>query len=182
MKIVLLNAATLPIYCPELADLLLDAQQGGSLVGYQRAASRQDAESRFWRLRDELQKGERLIWIARDERGVMGCISLQLDMQPEALNRGTIKLLLVHRRGRRTGIGKKLLAELEKGAYAHQRGVLSLEVQAGSAAEAFCRAHGYRCLGQMPDYLCSADGYYHPAAIYFKRLFAANQSVRPIAS
>ncbi len=39
MKIVLLNAATLPVYCPELADLLLDTLQGGASVGYQRATS-----------------------------------------------------------------------------------------------------------------------------------------------
>lgn len=182
MKIVLLNAATLPVYCPELADLLLDTLQGGASVGYQSAASHQEAESNFYRLRDELQKGERLIWIARDEQGVVGCISLALNIQPEALNRGTIKLLLVHRRARRKGVGKKLLAELEKSACARQRGVLSLEVRAGSGAEAFYRSQGYRCLGEMPDYLCSADGYYHPAAIYFKRLFAVNQTVRSIAS
>ncbi len=71
-----------------------------------------------------------------------------LNMQPEALNRGTIKLLLVHRRARRKGVGKKLLAELEKSACARQRGVLSLEVRAGSGAEAFYRSQGYRCLGK----------------------------------
>lgn len=182
MKIVLLNAATLPVYCPELAQLLLDALHSGASVGYQRPISQQEAESSFYRLRSEVEKGERLIWIARDEQGVSGSVSLQLNMQPEALNRGNIKLMLVHRRARRTGVGKRLIAELERVACARQRGLLSLEVLAGSAGEAFYRSQGYRCLGEVPDFLCSADGYYHPAAIYFKRLFAVNQMVRSIAS
>ena len=63
-----------------------------------------------------------------------------------------------------------------------QRGLLWLETPSGSAAEVFYRSQGYRCLGEIPDYLCSADGYYQPAAIYFKRLFAVNQFVRSIAS
>lgn len=182
MKIVLLNAATLPVYCPELAELLLDALHSGASIGYQCAISQQEAENAFSRLRNELETGERLIWIARDERGVAGSVSLQFPMQPEALNRGNIKLLLVHRRVRRTGIGKKLLAELEKTACMRQRGLLWLETPSGSAAEVFYRSQGYRCLGEIPDYLCSADGYYQTAAIYFKRLFAVNQFVRSIAS
>lgn len=182
MKIVLLNAATIPVYCPELAQLLLDALHSGASLGHERTLGRQEAESRFYALRSELERGERLIWIARDEQGVVGSVSLYLPMQPEALNRGNVKLLLVHRRARRTGIGKKLLAELEKTACARHRGLLSLEVQAGSAGEAFYRAQGYRCLGQIPDFLSSSEGYYHPASIYFKRLFAVNQTVRSIAS
>ncbi|WP_039054660.1 GNAT family N-acetyltransferase [Enterobacter sp. Bisph1] len=182
MKIVLLNAATLPVYYPELAHLLLDALHSGASLGYPRTISRQEAESLFYALRSELEKGERLLWIARDEQGVVGCISLQLPLQSEALNRGNIKLLLVHRRARRTGIGKKLLTEVEKTAWTRQRGLLSLEVQAGSVGEAFYRSQGYRCLGEMPDFLGSSDGYYHPAAIFFKRLFAVNQTVRSIAS
>lgn len=182
MKIVLLNAATLPVYCPELAELLLDTLHSGASVGYQRTISQQEAESVFSCFRNELEKGERLIWIARDEQGVAGSVSLQLPVQPEARNRANIKLLLVHRRARRTGVGKKLLAELEKTACQYHRGLLSLETPAGSAAEAFYRAQGYRCLGEIPDFLCSAEGYYQSAAIYFKRLFAVNQNLRSLAS
>jgi acetyltransferase len=182
MKLVQLNAATLPVYCPELAELLLDTLHSGASVGYQRTISLQEAESAFSHFRNELDKGERLIWIARDEQGLAGSISLQLPAQPEALNRANIKLLLVHRRARRSGVGKKLLAELEKTACMRQRGLLSLEVPAGSAAETFYRSQGYRCLGEIPDYLYSAGGYYQPAAIYFKRLFAVNQFARSIAS
>lgn len=182
MKIVPLNAATLPIYYRELATLLLDSIASGAPVGYQRSLAREEAESIFYRLRNALDKGEVLLWIARDEQGLVGFVKLEPGLEAGALNRAVIKSLLVHRRARRQGVGKKLIAALEKAALINHRGLLSLEVQAGTPAEAFYRAQGYRCLGELPDYACSQDGFYHPAAIYYKRLFAVNQFVRAAAS
>lgn len=182
MKIVPLNAATLPVYCRELGALLLDAIESGASVGYQSGTSREDAESAFYRLRGALDKGDLLIWIARDERGLLGTVRLELSNESEGLNRATPKLLLVHRRARRQGIGKQLITAMENAATTHHRGLLCLDVQASTSAEAFYRAQGYRCLGELPDYICSSDGYYHPAVIYYKRLFAVNQFAQCRAS
>ncbi|WP_202308596.1 GNAT family N-acetyltransferase [Dryocola clanedunensis] len=181
MKIVALNAATLPIYYRELATLLLDSMASGASVGYQQPLSREEAENTFYRLRSALDKGELLMWIARDEQGLVGFVRLELCLEPDGLNRAVIKSLLVHRRARRRGIAKQLITALEKAALANHRGLISLDIQAGTPAEAFYRAQGYRCLGELPDYLRSQDGYYHPAVIYYKRLFAVNQVIRAIA-
>lgn len=182
MKIVPLNAATLPVYCRELGALLLDAIESGASVGYQSGTSREDAESAFYRLRGALDKGDLLMWLARDERGLLGTVRLELSNESEGLNRATPKLLLVHRRARRQGVGKQLITAMEKAATTHHRGLLCLDVQASTPAEAFYRAQGYRCLGELPDFICSSDGYYHPAVIYYKRLFAVNQFAQRIAS
>lgn len=182
MKIVPLNAATLPIYCRELASLLLDSIAGGASVGYQHALSLEEAERTFYRLRSALDKGEILMWIARNEQGLMGTVRLELCGESDGLNRAAIKSLLVHHRSRRQGIARQLIKALEKSAIEHHRGLLCLDIQASTPAEAFYRAQGYRCLGELPDYVCSLDGYYHPAVIYYKRLFAVNQFVRAIAS
>ncbi len=181
MKIVPLNAATLPVYCRELADLLLDSIASGASIGYQQTLSHEEAESSFYRLRGALDKGEMKMWIARDERGLLGVIRLELCHEADGLNRATIKSLLVHQRARRQGIGKQLISALEKAAFVQHRGLLFLDLQAGTPAEAFYRAQGYRCLGELPDYICSHDGFYHPAVIYYKRLFAVNQFARIIA-
>lgn len=182
MKIVPLNAATLPVYCRELGSLLLDSIESGASVGYQPGTSREDAESAFYRLRGALDKGEQLMWIARDERGLLGSVRLELCNESDGLNRAVPKCLLVHRQARRQGIGKQLIAAMEKTAITHHRGLLCLDIQASTPAEAFYRAQGYRCLGELPDYICSPDGYYHPAVIYYKRLFAVNQFMQRIAS
>lgn len=182
MQIVPLNAATLPIYYRELATLLLDSIAGGASVGYQHSLSREEAESTFYRLRGSIDNGELKMWIARDEHGLMGMVRLELCDDPDGLNRATIKSLLVHSRMRRKGIGRQLISTLEQAAHTHHRGLLFLDIQAGTPAEAFYRAQGYRCLGELPDYVRSQDGFYHPAVIYYKRLFAVNQHEHAIAS
>ncbi|MNU03740.1 Acetyltransferase [compost metagenome] len=74
------------------------------------------------------------------------------------------------------------MKSLEKMALEIRRGLLYLDTQAGSAAEGLYRSLGYRCLGEIPDYAAAPDGYYHPTAIYYKRLFAVQQPSRAAAS
>lgn len=181
MRIVQLNAATLPVYCHELASVLLDAINSGASVGYQQQLTQEEAERTFWQMRPELDNATRLLWIARDEQGVQATVSLLLNRQPDALNRAEVKSLLVHRRARRTGIGRKLVGELEHAALRHHRGLIYLDAQARSPAESFWRGLNYRILGELPDYACSPDGYYRPAVIYYKRLFTATSTLRTVA-
>lgn len=182
MKIVQLNASTLPIYRGELANLLLDAVSHGASVGYRNSLTRDGAENEIHDLGPALEKNELLLWIARDKAGVVGSVQLSLCQKPNGRNRGEIQKLLVHSQARRQGVGKSLLMALERTAYQIERGLLYLDTQSGSPAEAFYRAGGYRCLGELPDYACTPDGYYHSTVIYYKRLFAVNQQLRAIAS
>lgn len=182
MKIVSLNVATLPVYRGELADLLIDAVAKGASIGYQSPVSHEEAESYFHSLRPSIAKGERMLWIARDFEGVVGSVQLELCQKSNGQNRAEIQKLLVHSHARRMGVGRKLMQVLEKTALQQQRGLLYLDTQAGSPAEMFYRALGYRYLGELPDYACTPDGYYHPTAIYYKRLFAVNHIGRAIAS
>lgn len=183
MKIVLLNAATLPIYQSELASLLVDAVTHGASVGYNtRALSLEDAENYYHSLHPVIAKGGLLLWIARDEIGIIGTIQLDLCQKTNGLNRAEVQKLLVHSRSRRTGVGHKLIIAVENTAVQLRRGLLYLDTQAGSPAESFYRAQGYRCIGELPDYACTPDGNYHSTAIYFKRLFAVNQPHTAIAS
>ncbi|CNF33930.1 GNAT family N-acetyltransferase [Yersinia kristensenii] len=183
MKIVLLNAATLPIYRSELASLLIDAVSHGASIGYNtRTLSQEEAESYYHGLRPAITKGTLLLWIARDDAGIVGTIQLDLCQKTNGLNRAEVQKLLVHSRSRRAGIGHKLIIEMENMAIQLRRGLLYLDTEAGSPAESFYRAQGYRCMGEIPDYACTPDGHYHPTAIYFKRLFHVNQKYSAIAS
>ncbi|NDL66082.1 GNAT family N-acetyltransferase [Acerihabitans arboris] len=182
MKIVQLNAATLPVYRSELAGLLMDAVARGASVGYTNPLTQDEAEGYIHGLRSSIAKNDLLLWIARDERGIVGSIQLDLCRKPNGQNRAEIQKLLVHSHARREGIGKSLISALERTAREQQRGLLYLDTQSGSPAEAFYRALGYRCLGEIPDYACTPDGYYHPTVIYYKRLFAVNQQLNAVAS
>ncbi|WP_131867995.1 GNAT family N-acetyltransferase [Biostraticola tofi] len=182
MKIELLSAATLPAYRGSLAALLIDAVSHGASVGYKSILSQEEAESYFHSLRPDIAKNNLLLWIAHDHHGLAGSIQLELCQKPDGRNRAEIQKLLVHSRNRRKGVGKELLKVLERTSLAQRRGILHLDTEAGSAAESFYRAQGYRCLGEIPDYACSPDGIYRPTVIYYKRLFAVNQHVGSIAN
>ncbi|MBQ4769769.1 GNAT family N-acetyltransferase [Pectobacterium versatile] len=182
MKTVQLNAATLPVYREELTSLLIDAVEKGASVGYHSPLSHKEATEYFHSLQTSVASGERMLWVARDEDGVVGSVQLELCQKPNGKNRAEIQKLLVHSRTRRAGIGRLLIQLLEQSALSQQRGLLYLDTQAGSPAEAFYRALGYRHLGELPDYACTPDGYYHPTAIYYKRLFAVNGLGKAIAS
>ncbi|MBP2169260.1 ribosomal protein S18 acetylase RimI-like enzyme [Erwinia toletana] len=182
MKTVLLNATTLPHYRSELAALLIDAVASNAPPGYQQLKTREEAESYFHSLRSDMAKGERLLWIARDAQGVTGSVQLEICQKPDGQNRAEIQNLLVHTRARRQGMAKMLINTLENSAAELQRGLLFLNTRADSPAEAFYRAQGYRCIGEIPDYASASDGYYYPAVIYYKKLFAVNQLIRSVAS
>ena len=49
----------------------------------------------------------------------------------------------------------------------HKRGLLYLDTEAGSEAEAFYRSQGYTRAGEIPDYACGPDGTYRPTALYY---------------
>lgn len=178
MKIVLLNDATLPVYRRELALLLTDAVANGASLGYDTQIDHYDAECYFHSLRPLIAKGELLLWIARDEHRVIGTVQLSLCQKPNGRNRAEIQKLMVHSSARRLGVAHQLIITLEKSAMQAHRGLLYLDTQAGSAAEAFYRTEGYRCMGEIPDYACTPDGQYHPTAIYYKRLFSVVQPAK----
>lgn len=178
----MLNAASLPAYRRELASLLLDAESNRSRSGYPALRRREDAESYVHSLRASLAKGERFLWVISHQNSVVGSIQLEVCNRPGGNNRAEIQQLLIHSRYRRLGAATALLQALEEQAINRQRGLLYLDVPAGSPAEAFYRVRGYRSLGELPDYDCSSDGYGHPAVIYYKRVFALNQVLTSIAS
>ncbi|AJI82508.1 putative acetyltransferase [Yersinia enterocolitica subsp. enterocolitica WA-314] len=133
MKIVLLNAATLPIYRSELAHLLIDAVSHGASIGYgTRDLSQDEAENYYHSLHPAITKGTLLLWIARDETGVVGTIQLDLCQKPNGLNRAEVQKLLVHSRSRRAGVGHKLVIEMENTAVQLRRGLLYLDTEAGA--------------------------------------------------
>lgn len=142
MKIVMLNAATLPVYRDELAHLLIEVSTQGTAVGLPSILDQKEAEDTFHDMRPALLRNEQLLWIARDAHGLAG--ALILDLAPLPLQ-AEVSTLLVCSRARRHGVGHLLLRESEYMAQGLKYTLLSSDMQSGSGAEAFYRAQGYRC-------------------------------------
>lgn len=170
MKIVLLNAATLPIYHEELAHLLNDANAGSLPGTLSNELSPSASETFFHHLREEMSKNNRLLWIARSEQGLIGTVQLELASNGVSPQCGTVSTLVVDTSARRQGVAKQLMRELESTAFSLRRGLLSLDILAGTPAEAFYQAQGYQCSGKTPAETSASYSSRHRGRVYFKQL------------
>lgn len=176
MKIIMLNAATLPVYRDELARLLVEANSQGASAGFPHVMEQKQAEDSFHDLRPALSQNEVLLWIARDEQGVVGTVQLDLAGKTELSHQGEISTLLVCSRARRRGVGRKLMRVLENTAQDLRCTMLSSDMQSGSEAEAFYRSQGYRCIECRHD----TTGYSRKKeVVYYKQLSLFNPASYP---
>jgi acetyltransferase len=165
------EANALPAQQEALVDLLIDAVEHGSSVGFLLPLSRDEAGHYWDGLAPSVAAGSRLLWTAADAAGIVGTVQLEPVMKKNGINRAEVQKLLVHSRARRGGVGRELMRTLEVRARALGRGLLYLDTEAGSGAEAFYRALGYNFIGGLPEYACSPEGEWRANAIYYKTLF-----------
>lgn len=153
-----------------LIALLRDAVAGGASVGFLPPLDAAEAR-RYWEgVIGELGAGERILLAARDAGGLAGAVQLALPAKPNASHRADVQKLLVHSRARRAGLGRALMAELERAAGAAGRSLLVLDTRQGDAAERLYRAIGYREAGVIPAYARSADGALAGSVFFYRRL------------
>jgi len=167
-------APELPTHREALVDLLIDAVEHGSSLGFVLPLAR-DEISRYWDgLAPSLADGSRLLWIATDAGAALGTVQLELATKKNGVNRAEVQKLLVDSSARRGGVGRALMLAVEEAAQFLKRGLVYLDTEAGSGAEAFYRALGYTCIGGLPEYACSPQGEWRANAIYYKTLFRRN--------
>ncbi|HTN50590.1 MAG TPA: GNAT family N-acetyltransferase [Burkholderiaceae bacterium] len=171
-----IDAAALASEREGLVDLLIDAVEHGSSVGFVLPLGRDEAGAYWDGLAPSIASGSRLLWVARADGASVGTVQLELVMKKNGINRAEVQKLLVHTRSRRSGVARALMATVEARARELGRGLLYLDTEAGSGAEALYRALGYTCIGGLPEYACSPGGEWRANAIYYKTLFLRNNA------
>ncbi|WP_426142974.1 GNAT family N-acetyltransferase [Pseudomonas sp. DWP3-1-2] len=164
------NAESFAHYRHGLVELLLDAVKNGASVGFMADLDVEQAYAWCDGLKTDLERNSLLLWVVVQDERVLASAQLSLCQKPNGLNRAEVQKLLVLNGARRRGLGQQLMQAVEKAAVQYQRGLLHLDTEAGSAAEAFYRSLGYVRVGELPNYCQSPDGRYTPTAIYFKTL------------
>jgi acetyltransferase len=157
-------------YRPGLVALLLDAIAGGASIGFLAGLDAAAATDYFDGVHGELAQGNRLLWAVVKNETVVASVQLALCQKPNGLNRAEVQKLLVRADSRRHGLGAQLMAALEGEARQLGRGLLFLDTETGSGAEAFYQGLDYQLAGQIPDYACSPEGIYRPTSLYYKIL------------
>lgn len=153
-----------------LAELLADAVDGGSSLGFL-APFDPDEAAVWWHTQaGAVAGGSLLVWAAHDADGVNGTVSLRLSPMPNGRHRAEILKLMVHRRARGQGLARALLGVAEKAAGAAGVGLLVLDTESGSAAEALYLSEGWTRFGVVPGYAADADGTLTDCSFFYKQL------------
>jgi GNAT superfamily N-acetyltransferase len=150
-----------------LAGLLLDAVESGSAVSFVVPLSRERAEG-WWRKVLATSDPRAIFLVARDAVGIVGTVQLQPAWAPNQPHRAEVVKLLVHRRARRAGLGRRLMLAVEHEARHAGFGLLTLDTKRGDAAERLYRQLGWTAVGTIPRYALDPDGTPHDAVFFYK--------------
>lgn len=153
-----------------LADLLIDAVDSGASVGFLPPLGREEAEG-YWRgVAAEVRGGDRVLLAAIDGAGVAGAVQLACEARANGRHRAEACKLFVHRRARRQGLARRLLAALEEAARTRGITLLLMDTRKGGEAERLCESLGYTRWGEVPEYARSANGELHTTVFFYRRL------------
>ncbi|HRP63360.1 MAG TPA: GNAT family N-acetyltransferase [Phycisphaerales bacterium] len=157
-----------------LALLLIDAVDSGAAVTFL-APLALDRAVEWWRKTVNESREGAIFLIARDEAGITGTVQVQPVWAVNQMHRAEIAKLLVHRRARGAGLGRRLMEAAEDAARRAGFTLLTLDTKRGDAADNLYRSMGWTCLGAIPGYAFDPDGRtLHDAAIFYKHLAATN--------
>ncbi|MBX9392572.1 GNAT family N-acetyltransferase [Streptomyces sp. TRM72054] len=163
----------------ELAELLVDAVDGGASVGFLAPLDRAGAQA-WWQGRAAgVAAGELALWAAYEGTRLVGTVSLAFPDKPNSRHRAELVKLMVHRTARGRGLGRRLLDTAERAAVAASVTLLHLDTETGSPAEHLYRTAGWTRLGAIPDYAASPVGVLRPTTIYYKQVGAAALAGEP---
>lgn len=157
------------VACAEgLSEVLLDCIAGGASVSFMSDFSRAQAVE-YWKwVAEEVRAGRRVLFVAP---GLDGTAQLVLDTPPNQPHRSELAKMLVHRRGRRRGLGRALFAAVEAEARRRGRTLLTFDTMSGGDAERLYLSCGCTKAGEIPGYALFPGGG-EPAAtsVFFKEL------------
>ena len=154
-----------------LALLLMDAVASGAGVSFMADLTMADAEA-WWR-RTLMTSPERaIVLVARDAKDIVATVQLQPAWAPNQPHRADIAKLIVHRRVRRQGIGRALMAAVEQAAAASGFTLLVLDTSKGYDAERLYASSGWVRVGEVPNFALNPDGSRCDTVFFYKELAA----------
>lgn len=154
---------------PGLTDVLLDCVEGGASVSFMAPLDRATAEN-FWRsVAAGVERGERILLVAEDGDGVLGTVQLVVAQPPNQPHRADLSKMLVHRRGRRRGVGAALMQAAEDAGRAAGKTLLVLDTASPEAERLYTRA-GWVKVGVIPNFALWPQGGLCDTAFFYKTL------------
>lgn len=153
-----------------LAEILLDCVEGGASVGFMLPLSRTTAVAFWQRVAAGVAQGERALLIAEDAHGPVGTVQLVLSQPDNQPHRADLAKMLVHRRGRRMGLGAALMRGAEAMARDGGKTLLVLDTVTGGDAERLYTRLGWTRCGVVPNFALFPGGGYCDTTYFYRAL------------
>ena len=154
----------------QLAVIVVDCVEGGASVSFMLPLTQARAAS-FWRgLAADVECGRRALLVAEDEVGIVGTVQLLLAQPENQPHRADLAKMLVHRRGRRRGLGAALVRAAEATARAEGKTILVLDTVTGGDAERLYERLGWVRVGEVPEYALWPGGGLCATTFYYRKL------------
>ncbi|EIK96496.1 GCN5-like N-acetyltransferase [Pseudomonas sp. M47T1] len=157
-------------YRQGLVELLVDSVKQGASIGFLADLDAHDANSYFDEVKNRIAINDLVLWVVVRDEQVMASAQLVFCKRVNGLNRAEVQKLMVRSDAQRRGMGQQLMQAVEIAARQYHRGLLHLDTEAGSPAEAFYLSQGYKRAGQIPGFACRPDGEYTATAFFYKTL------------
>jgi len=154
----------------QLAAVLVDCVEGGASVSFMLPLDAERAAG-FWRgVAADVARGDRILFVAEDERGILGTVQLVTKQPENQPHRADVAKMLVHRRGRKRGVGAALMRAVEAAALAAGKTLLVLDTVPDTDADRLYRRLGWEYAGTIPDYALWPGGGFASTSIFYRKL------------
>ena len=153
-----------------LAEVLFDCVAGGASVGFMQPLDHARALAFWQKVALGVQRGERALLVAEDEAGIVGTVQLVLDLPENQPHRADLAKMLVHRRGRRHGLGAALMRAAEALARDCGRSLLVLDTVTGGDAERLYARLGWQRCGEIPGFALWPQGGPCGTTVFYRAL------------
>jgi GNAT superfamily N-acetyltransferase len=158
-----------------LAEILRACVDSGASVSYLPPLAL-DVARGFWkRAAADVAAGTRILLAAWEDGALAGTVMLELASQPNQPHRAEVQKLLVHPMARRRGLARALMLRVEQEAHRVGRSLLTLDTEAGGAAENLYRALGWHEAGRIPGYALNANRTPCDTVLFWRRVDSSDQ-------
>ena len=150
--------------------LLIDAVDSGAAVSFVGPLAIE--QSRAWcQKTDAACGGSSIFLVVSGDQGIVGTVQMHWGWAPNQPHRAEITNLMVHRRARGMGVGRRLMGAVETAARQAGVGLLTLDGKQRGVADQLYAKLGWRLAGAIPRFALDTDGRTpHASVIYFKDL------------
>ncbi len=153
-----------------LSRILVDCVASGASVSFLPPLAPTVAQGFWKKVARDVAAGSRLLLVAWLDGAMVGTVQVDCATPQNQAHRAEIAKLLVDPAARRQGVARALMGRAEQAARGIGRRLLTLDTNAGDAAEHLYRSMGWQEAGRIPDYSLQADGTFRATVLFCKAL------------